>query len=246
MSSDRADEESIPELETLDIEMRRLEVEKLRAEIEQVRLAWWKRPGYLGGLVPIVIAIVGFSSAWISGYFDTQRQILKSEISDLEAKSDRLTTSNQEMETANQEMKAANQEIQRKIDYAYLKLKVASYAASYAMSHIQGFRSYENSREKLKAASGGLEPDIANAINDLIEQLEFIDVIVEITDTDIEKLLDTLKEIPASEWAVELYYAPVADQNILIAPDGRLYHIERQKYYTREEFDRILEAESSN
>ncbi len=94
MSSDRADEKNTSELESLDIERRRLEVEKLRAEIEQVRLAWWKRPGYLGGLVPIVIAIVGFSSAWISGYFDTQRQNLKNEISGLEVESDRLNVAN--------------------------------------------------------------------------------------------------------------------------------------------------------
>ncbi len=232
MSSDRADEKNTSELESLDIERRRLEVEKLRAEIEQVRLAWWKRPGYLGGLVPIVIAIVGFSSAWISGYFDTQRQNLKNEISGLEVESDRLNV--------------ANQEIQRKIDDAYLRLKVASYEARYALGHVRAFPFGESSRERIKAASGSLPPDIANAINDLMERLEFIDTIVEITDSDLEKLDDTLKGIPASRWATELYYEPFPDQNILIAPDGNLYHIERRKYYTREEFDRILEAESSN
>lgn len=232
MSSDRADDESIPELETLDMEMRRLEVEKLRAEIEQVRLAWWKRPGYLGGLVPIVIAIVGFSSAWISGYFDTQRQNLKNEISGLAVESDRLN--------------AANQEIQRRIDDAYLRLKVASSEASYSLSHVQGLPSGESSRERIKAASGSLPPDVANAINDLIERSEFIDMIIEMTDGGLEDLNDTLKGIPASPWATELSYIPFPDQNILIAPDGRFYHIERRKYYTPEEFDRILEAESSN
>jgi hypothetical protein len=135
MANDLMTVDSASEAEKLDLERSRLELEKLRAEIDEVRLAWWKRPGYIGGLVPVVIAVVGFWSAWITGYFDTQRQNLKNEIANLEIERDQLSS--------------ANREIQRKIDDAFLRLKVAAGEASYALGHVQAIPAEAGSREKI-------------------------------------------------------------------------------------------------
>ena len=74
-------------LEMSDLEIRRaeLECEKLQAEIAEKRLAWWKRPAYLGGAAPVVIALAGLLSAWAAGFFETQRANLAREVATLEA-----------------------------------------------------------------------------------------------------------------------------------------------------------------
>ena len=107
------------ELERLEIEKVRLECDKLRAEIAEASVAWWRRPGYLASLVPILIAVVGFLSVWSTGFFDTQRATLKSEVEGL--KTQEIALQNRAKELA-----SANAEVQQRIDDAYLTLKLAS------------------------------------------------------------------------------------------------------------------------
>ncbi len=143
--------------EQLELERRRLECEKLRAEIVQVSLPWWKRAGYIGSMLPIVISVVGFSSAWMTGYFDTERGLLKSQIESLGRKRD--------------ELMKANEETQRQIDNAYLRLKLGSAEAEYALGHIRGFPPLtEGAKANLEAATTTLPPEQANAFRQILER----------------------------------------------------------------------------
>jgi hypothetical protein len=119
------------ELERLEIEKVRLECDKLRAEIAEASVAWWRQPGYLASIVPILIAVVGFLSVWSTGFFDTQRATLKSEIEGL--KTQEIALQNRATELA-----SANAEVQQRIDEAYLRLKLSHADASYALSHLRG------------------------------------------------------------------------------------------------------------
>ena len=223
MSNEPIATNSIPESEKLDLEKRRLECEKLRAEIGQVTLAWWKRPGYIGGLAPIILALVGFSSAWIGGYFETQRTNLANEIKFLGLERDRSN--------------GTNEEIQRRIDDAYLRLKNASGEATYAIGHIRGLGPPpKDARAMIEAALDKVPSDVAEALVDIFHRYDFTDEIVEITENELNGLNDTLKGIPASEWAIKLRYHPMAaSENSLIAPDGRYYHLDDRRYYNLEE-----------
>ena len=208
------------ETQQLEIEKQRLECEKLRAEIEQVRLTWWKRPGYIGGLAPIVLALIGFFSAWTSGYFDTQRSNLDTQVESLKVKKDALEN--------------ANQEIQRRIDDAYLRLKVAAYEASYAIGHVRGLGPPpEDVRDKVDAALDKIPVGVAEIFREVFHQYESTSEIIKITENDLNALHHSLSNIPASDWAAELQPEP---GSTLRAPDGRYYHLEDQRYYDREEF----------
>ena len=112
----------LPELQRLELQKHELECEKLRLEIERMDFAWWKRPGYIGSLVPIVIALAGLISAWATGYFNTEREILNNEIKTLTLTRD--------------DLEEAKDEIQQHIDNVYVQLKFISFEASYAIGHL--------------------------------------------------------------------------------------------------------------
>ena len=233
------------------LEKCRLECEKLRAEIDQARTAWWKRPGYLGALAPIVLAAAGLFSAWITGFFDTQRDLLQNEIKGLQLEQAQLQKTNLETDVQTtvlqgeikilrQEqtrLEKSTKEMRNKIDDAYLRLKVASGEAGYAISHIRGIRlSIDEAREKVSSASDKLPSDVADVLDQAFRQFEFTKMIAEITEKEIRSLDDTLETIPASEWATKLYYEPgPAAKYTLISPDGAYYHIEDRRYYSRKE-----------
>ena len=220
MSNEPTASNSISELEKLDLERRRLEVEKLRAEIGQVSLSWWKRPGYIGGLAPIVLALVGFFSAWSTGYFDTLRQNLENEIKSLTIERDQLNN--------------ANDDIQLGIDDAYLRVKGAIGETVYTLGHFRVFSLPQDARIKVEAALDNFEPDVAQSLKEIIYRYKSTEDIVKITEIDIRNLEDTLQRIPASKWATELVYTlgPLPGQ-VFTAPDGRLYNIEDRRYYDK-------------
>ena len=64
---------------------------KLELEIEGLKKAWYKKPKYIAALSPIIIALLSFLAVWLSGYFDTQKEKLNKEISELEVIRDSLT-----------------------------------------------------------------------------------------------------------------------------------------------------------
>lgn len=180
-------------LEQLEIEKRRLECDKLRAEIAEASIAWWKRPGYLGGLAPVLIAVVGFFSVWSTGFFDTQRATLKTEVEGLKAQQ--------------AELQKANAEAQRRIDDAYISLKMASADTAYAVSHFQSLPVGDDPLGK---------------------------AIVEASEDGLKQLTISLEGIPASKWAAELQPI-IGPRPGLRAPDGRLYSPVDRKYYVKEE-----------
>lgn len=214
MSSPAVTDDGLSESEWLDLERRRLECEKLRAEIAQTSAPWWTRPGYIGSLVPIVIALVGFFSALAAGFFDTERAQLKTEIEALTLKRDQLH--------------AANEEIQKKIDDAYLLLRLAASEAEYAIGHIT---SLEPLRGELvatvSAAARTLPGDEAAAVSELLAQYELSTDIAGITAESLAEVQTSLARIPASPWAAELKPTLkgliVPDKALLEAPDGRFY-----------------------
>jgi len=226
MSEPTIADQGMPESERLDLERRRLECEKRRVEIAQAAAPWWTHPGYIGSLVPIVLAIVGFGTAFATGFFDTERATLKSEIETLAVKRDQLL--------------AANEGIQKKIDDAYLKLYAASAEAQYALSHIT---SDPSGHDKIKAEVEDTLPKLSPADADVVRSLlsfsDFTWDMAKITAEELDLVGGSLKDIPASPWAKELrpmpkgYYIP--DRVVMEAPDGRLYDPTDGRYYRPDE-----------
>lgn len=60
-----------------------LERRKLELEIAELRKPLWLRPAYVGVSLPIVLSILAFLSALLSGYFDRERAALRVEIKQL-------------------------------------------------------------------------------------------------------------------------------------------------------------------
>ena len=217
----------------LELEKRRLEIEKLRNEIAHESLAWWKRPGYIGGLTPLVLAILGLFSAWATGFFDTQRARLKSDVEGLQVQKDKLQAQNSQL--TNQ-----NAQIQATVDHAFISLKLATADATYALSHLRGTGPSlsEAERKQLEAGIKAL-PEPSRA---LIERLrradENMEQIVPITEQELKTLSQRLTTIPASRWATELEPV-IGPAPLLRAPDGRVYDPVGRKFYATEaEFEK--------
>ena len=57
-----------------------LEIKKLFLEIKQLNLKWWQRPSYLAAVVPLMISVLTFAGAFISGWFSQERENLNAQI----------------------------------------------------------------------------------------------------------------------------------------------------------------------
>lgn len=68
----------------------RLEIKKLGLEVDNLNLAWWKKPSYLGVVLPVMFAFITLTSAWVTGYFDAERSRLKAEEMSLQVNVDNL------------------------------------------------------------------------------------------------------------------------------------------------------------
>jgi hypothetical protein len=215
------------ELALLDIEKRRLECEKLRAEIAETSLTWWKRAGYIGSATPILIALVGLLSAWATGFFDAQRATLKSEIESLKQQEEKL-------QNRNSELVSANAGIQDKIDKAYISLKLASADAVYALGHMRGMGPSisDGDRKKIEAIFEKIPVDVSELVRTLLAKNELAEIIVPITEKELEGFSERLQAIPASEWVIELQ--PIGGPiPALRAPDGRIYNPADGKFYDK-------------
>ena len=62
-----------------------LEIRKLELEIRDLARSPFLRPAYMAALLPIVLATLGFLSAWLSGYFSDERAKLKQETAQLQS-----------------------------------------------------------------------------------------------------------------------------------------------------------------
>ena len=215
--------ENDTELAQLDLEPKRLELEKLRAEITEASLAWWKRPGYLGGLTPIMLALVGVGTAWTTGFFDTKRQELATEISSLEQEKSALVE--------------AVEKTQLAIDLGYLQSRLAAEDADYALGHFDAFsEDFSGAVNKMLEFEDSMRPAASAALNQMLETSAERFNIVKITEKSINVLLDRLEQIDASPWAKELTTDPLlSSQGLLVAPDGSVFDIAKAQFLTVEE-----------
>lgn len=218
---------SSSEASALDLEKRRLECEKLRVEISQVELAWWKRPGYIGSIAPILIALVGFLSVWSTGFFETQRAELRSEI-------EKLGTEHTKLSDNNQKLVQSSREIQKQIDQAYISIKVAVAESSYALAHMRGEGPALTDADhgRVETVLKEMPADVSELIRRLLSKERLAEIIVPITENELQGLDKMLLIIPASEWATELQ-PMIGPIPVLSAPDGRFYNPADGNFYEK-------------
>lgn len=229
----------------LELDQKRLSVEKLRAEVVQAQLAWWKRPAYLGGLAPILLALVGVATAWANGYFDTQRTQLANEIAALEDERDALNT------------KIA--QAQQAIDYGYLQAKLAAFDADYAIGHFEAFSQQADAMKGplslqlidlpevpdslgLPALMRGAEAAALKVLKeqrdalqeknaffqDLQGLLEQQQMVGEVTKDAMTNVLAQLEQIEATPWVKALETDPMLSAAQRFRdPDGRIFDLAR-------------------
>ena len=223
----------------LELLRKRLECEKLQAEIDQTRLSWWKRPGYIGGLAPIVIALVGFASAFAAGYFDTRREVLESQVGNLESQRTQLTSTIASLEDEqealserNRGLIAENQRIQEQVDKTYISLKVAGSDLFYAVSHLRacGPPMSDEQKAALQAGIDGSEDPTPGLLRSLMDCHENVHVLLPIVGASYQDYSERLSSVPASEWAKALT-PEIGPIPILRSPDGRVYHPGTSTFY---------------
>lgn len=215
------------ELVQLELDRKHLELEKLRAEIAEVSLAWWKRPGYLAGLTPLALALVGVGTAWVTGFFDTQRQELAKEIDALE----------QEKIILEQSV----EQTQLEIDLGYLQARLAAEDANYALGHFNAFSDeFGSATDKLLEYQTSLPAELIAALNQLLAASAERFNIVRITEASIKETLTRLEEIEASTWAKDLKTDPLmSSKGLLVAQDGQVFDISKARFLTPEEAEAV-------
>lgn len=201
------------ELADLALAQKRLEVEKLRAEVDHARLSWWKRPGYLGGLALIVLALVGVVTAWANGYFDTQRAQLANEIALLEVEKDALVT-----QVA---------DAQRAIDSGYLQAKLAAYDADYAIGHFEAFSEQaEAAKADLNAVLRDAPEQMKARAQQVIDVLEQQISVGNVTKKAVTEVLSQLDQIEATPWVKKLETDPMLSaERRFRGPEGRIFDV---------------------
>lgn len=236
------EEDITAENERLTLAKARLECEKLEAEIAQAKLEWWKRPGYLGSLVPIVLAVVGFLSAFWTGYFDTRRETLEVQVDALKTERNllaeetaQLEAQRETLEHENRDLVSKNEQIQSKIDETYINLKLAGSDLAYAISHFNAC-DVALSDEDMARLSGLVDPNalaeagVGNLFGKLLSCYENMNIILPITEDLMRDYEEGLSKVPASIWAKELE-PQIGPFPMLLAPDGRAYHPPTSQFY---------------
>jgi hypothetical protein len=71
--------------------VRQRELQKLDLEIAHLREPWWRRPAYLGSLLPVILGIATLGIGFWTGYFDTQRSLIEVRTEKLRLEEERLT-----------------------------------------------------------------------------------------------------------------------------------------------------------
>ena len=60
-----------------------LELKKLSLEIAELERPWWKRPSYILGALPTLLAVVALSVGFLNGFFSAQLTKLENQRHDL-------------------------------------------------------------------------------------------------------------------------------------------------------------------
>lgn len=232
-----------PRILDLEIEKHRLECEKLRAEIEQARLPLWKRSGYVASLSPIVIALVAFLSAWITGYFDTQKKILAADVENLTEKRDALGVENAGLQKRLTELaqrrdllEASVVARQLQIDNGYLRLKVVAGEATYALGHFRAFDIDSKLKTLITQAKSVPGNDlIVKSLGHILEEQKALRDILEISEKEFGAFGETLGTLPVSNGLKRTRHDPIFSGEALWTEDGRVYDLETRKIFTTEQ-----------
>lgn len=233
----------------LEIEKHRLECEKLRAEIEEVRQPLWKRSGWIASLSPMVIALVAFLSAWVTGYFDDRRSVLESQVAsltteigaldarraDLEQATSRLQAQNDELAATGKALAIANAEMRQSIDAAYLRLKAVTGEARYALGHHRAFEINSQIEELIRTVEARADDEstaeIITRLRTLLGEKLSLTEIIRTTEEELGTLDQALATLPSSEWMRTLRYEPSPDGTLLVADDGRVFDVDRGLFF---------------
>ena len=230
------------EISALSLKKAALECQKLEAEIVQVKLKWWKRPGYIGGLVPIVLAIVGFLSATSVGYFDSRRQLLELSVQTLQFEKDDLVENTVALQEEQKTLTATNRALklkitqnQDKIDQSYIELKFAGHDLGYAASHLSLCTNEISDKDMslLPNTRGAFSRESSKTVDQLKACYETVRIILPIIQTSNDFYQNKLSQLPASKWATDLT-PEIGPLSILRSPDGRIYHPATSKFYANE------------
>lgn len=212
--------------ESLDLRRKALECRKLEAEIAEVERAWWKRPAYLGALVPIVLASLTFATAVFSGWFDDRRATLERDVAQLQDEKDRLQS----------EVTA----IQKTIDIAYLSTLSAAEDAAYALKHMDGIRMDPVDFSVVNEVE--LPDEVMALLNRLTEHLVDMSNINGISRQAVEDLQRIVGGIPATEIFKTGKFDPLAAQRGLrLLADGRYVDVNTAEFLGAEEASRRLQ-----
>lgn len=248
--TDAAPDDRLLELE---IEKHRLECEKLRAEIAEVRQPLWKRSGYIASLSPMIIAVVAFFSAWISGYFDNARKVLETEVSALKAEVTGLETRRTDLTAENETLQASvkglgakvdeltalrdrlaaqNAALQAQIDDSFITMKVIAGEASYALSLFHAFDIDTRVKDAVEATDETSIPEsIRTLLGDIVIREQNLDEILKVAEEELARLDASLKDLPSSPWTKSLRYLPHPDGPFLFTPKDRVYDVGRGLFY---------------
>ena len=204
-----------------DEEKKRLECEKLKAEIAQASLAWWKRPGYMGSLVPIVLAVAGIFSGWVTGFFDQQRENLENRIAILQSQKEDLDKDVAEAEEKRDEAIAEEKKARRAIDEMYLQMKLRSFSSSYALGMATWDPNAKNDLQAIKDDSDKVQdPELRNRMSKLVQDYEIAWDMIVFAKESLREIESFLEEVPASDRAKKLQPTP---DDKLIDANGKVY-----------------------
>ena len=203
-----------------------LECEKLQVEIDNARLAWWKRPAYLGGLVPVALAAIAYASASTTGWFDLQRQRLDNRVAELRQEVSQLEADRQ---TALNDVAEAR----RQLDSAYLKAVNAVDDVNYGAAHSQIVGHDRASLDDLRRRADELGTPLGDELAGAVEEFAFLMDMAEMTRDIAEETAAAVRQIPASDHLQGSQFDPLfAQAGLRRLADGRVLDVE-----TLEELD---------
>ncbi len=220
------------DVESLEIRKLLLECEKLQQELSHNALAWWKRPAYLVGIAPIIIALIGFLSAWATGYFDNQRAKLENEIEDLMAEQSSLISTNRQLDQSRMDIESAIAKTQSDIDQVYINLRLASSEASYALGHMRAVNLTDEELKRVRLVSDSVTPQDARIIDKLREFYINSAIIVPITEQELRAADELIQDMPASPGIKELETIGPSIK-ALRSPEGKYYSPADGQFYDK-------------
>ena len=209
-----------------------LERHKLAREVSQLSQAWWKRTSYMASVASIAVAVLGLVTGFATGFFDRERESLRSEIVNLANTRDTLTE-------ANADLSQANADMQERINDVYLQLKFIRAEASYALAHLKGMKQLDDeSRREIETALLNVPNAASQAVAEILRKEDATSRIVKITEDGLAEMRERIETVPASDWTRRL--RPTIDPRGRLMEDptnGRYYDLDERRFYSRDELD---------